>query len=472
MQKLKTIFVTVPSPAARRYLFFFPNCVGEQLQKIAAARSDVRIVFLVLQKDYERYKKFLTTFPSERVVVKPVKLDFRKTFFQKLAHFFYSYLLYTNTTRILATMGMRPGEPPAGGNRFMAPVKWLIANSFGRSRFVRLKVAPFLYYRAFTDRPFAPLFEKYQPDLVFLSSMYDRFDTRLIPEAKRRGVRTVAMPASWDHVDKYYLPFHADTLIAHNEPIKRAAVRFQSYSDASVAVTGFPHFDFLASSESVVLRAETLRSLNLPPDARYILYVSGSSYCPDEPDIIAEMLRWIAANEFGEDVYIVLRPYLGSRGKDKDFDAEKYARLAKHPRLRLFDKRGVERLDEMVLYLNVMRHAGAVLAVYSTVFLESVVFDRPLIAAPFDGWHTRPLYRSIRRFEGFEHFKDVAETSAIKTVRSFPELKQALSGYLAHPELNAEKRARMRREICGQLDGRASERVVAVILREVPKIIS
>jgi hypothetical protein len=65
-------------------------------------------------------------------------------------------------------MGMRPGEPPAGGNRFMSPVKWLIANSFGRSRFVRLKVAPFLYYRAFTDRPFAPLFEKYQPDLVLV----------------------------------------------------------------------------------------------------------------------------------------------------------------------------------------------------------------------------------------------------------------------------------------------------------------
>ena len=49
-KKMRTLFMTVPSAAARRYLFFFPNCVGDQLQKIAAVRSDVRVVFLVLKK--------------------------------------------------------------------------------------------------------------------------------------------------------------------------------------------------------------------------------------------------------------------------------------------------------------------------------------------------------------------------------------------------------------------------------------
>ncbi len=465
--KMKTLFMTVPSAAARRYLFFFPNCVGDQLQKITAARSDLRIVFLVLKKDYERYKTFLTRFPSSRVIIEPVSLSFKRTLFQKLMRFFYSYLLYTNTTRILATMGMRPGEPPAGGNRFAAPLKWLIANSFGRLRFVRLKVAPLLYYLAFRDRPLAPVFEKYHPDAVFLSSMYDRFETQVIPEAKRRGIRTIAMPASWDHVDKYYLPFHADVFVAHSEQIKRAAIRFQSYAPKSVIVTGYPHFDFLSGIESMLPREEVLASLHLPAGARYILYVSGSAYCPDEPDIVAEMLKWIDAGAFGENRYIVLRPYLGSRSKDKDFDAEKYARLALHPRLRVFDKRGVEKLDESVLYLNVMRHSAMVLAVYSTVFLESVIFDRPLVAAPFDGWNKRPLYRSIRRFEGFEHFKDVAAIGAIRAARSFPELKKVISDYFAHPERDAEKREKMRREICWKLDGRSSERLVNLILENL-----
>lgn len=464
---MKTLFVTVPSAAARRYLFFFPNCVGDQLQKIARERANLRVVFLVLKKDYERYKPFLTRFPSAQVTVEPIALTFHKSFFQKCIRFFYSYLLYTNTTRILATMGMRPGEPPAGGNRFAAPLKWLIANTFGRSRFVRLKIAPLLYYLAFTDRPLAPLFEKYHPDLVFLSSMYDRFETQVIPEAKRRGVKTIAMPASWDHVDKYYLPFHADIFVAHSEQIKRAAIRFQSYDPQSIVVTGYPHFDFLTSRESVLPHEDTLRALNLPAGARYILYVSGSAYCPDEPDIVAEMLKWLDAGAFGEDTFIVLRPYLGSRSKDKDFDAEKYARLSEHLRLRVFDKRGVEKLDESVLYLNVMRYSAMVLAVYSTVFLESAVFDRPLVAAPFDGWNKRPLYRSIRRFEGFEHFKDVAAIGAIRVARSFPELKKSIAEYLAHPELDREKREKMRRDICWKLDGRSSERLVRVILENL-----
>jgi len=332
---------------------------------------------------------------------------------------------------------------------------------------VRLKIAPILYYVAFKERPFYSLFEKYNPDLVFLSSMYDRFDTQLIPEAKRRGVKTIAMPASWDHVDKYYLPFHADTFVAHSEQIKCAAIKFQSYPSQDIVITGYPHFDFLLGDKSKISHDKVLSELNLPSGSRYILYVSGSAYCPDEPDVVEEILKWIDSGVFGKETYVVLRPYLGSRGKDKDFDAVKYARLANHPRLRVFDKRGVEDLEEMILYLNVMRYSSAVLAVYSTVFLESVVFDVPLIAAPFDGWSKRPFYRSIRRFEGFEHFKDVHKIGAIRTARTFPELKRALADYLANPKLDADKRAIMRDEICWKLDGKSSERIVDLILKKL-----
>jgi len=175
-------------------------------------------------------------FPSERVTVEPIEISYERTLVQKLFRFFYSYLLYTNTTKILATMGMRPDEPPAGGNRFLAPVKWLLANTFGRSIFIRKKLAPWLYFKINPERPFAEAFEKYQPDVVFLSSIYDRFDSRLIPEAKRRSVKTIAMQASWDHIDKYYMPFQADIFIAHSEQIRRAAIKFQSYKPES-AVT-------------------------------------------------------------------------------------------------------------------------------------------------------------------------------------------------------------------------------------------
>jgi CDP-glycerol glycerophosphotransferase (TagB/SpsB family) len=463
-QVIKTLFVTVPSAAARRYLFQFPNCVSHQLQKLAQVREDIQIVFLVLAKDYERYKPFLTLFPSERVIVEPVKVNFQLSFIQKIFRFFYAYLLYTNTTRILATMGMRPDEPPAGGNRFLAPLKWLIANTFGRSLFVRKKLVPFLYYRIFVDRPFAPLFQKYRPDLVFLTSIYDRFDSRLIAEAKRRGVKTIASQASWDHLDKYYLPFQSDIFIAHSEQIKRAAVRFQNYDPRSVVVTGFPHFDFFTSAESFLPKEKLLKDLELPPNARYLLYVSGSSYCPDEPEVVETMLSWIAADIFGPEVYLVLRPYLGSRSKDKDFDARRYQALTRHPRLRLFAKRGLEDFNDTVLFMNVIRHASIVMSVYSTVVLESVIYDRPLLTAPFDGYQKRPFYRSIRRFEGFEHFQDVIKSGGLRRAFSFSELKEAIGDYLANPSLDGDGRERMRRELCYRLDGRASERIVKVVV--------
>jgi len=464
---VKTLFMTVPSAAARRYLFQFPNCVSHQLQKLAQTRSDLRIVFLVVKKDYDRYKPFLTLFPSERVTVEPIEISYERTLVQKLFRFFYSYLLYTNTTKILATMGMRPDEPPAGGNRFLAPVKWLLANTFGRSIFIRKKLAPWLYFKINPERPFAEAFEKYQPDVVFLSSIYDRFDSRLIPEAKRRSVKTIAMQASWDHIDKYYMPFQADIFIAHSEQIRRAAIKFQSYKPESAVVTGYPHFDYFTSSESLVPREKVLAELGLSNDARYILYVSGSSYCPDEPDIIDTMLKWVSENKFGEDIYIILRPYLGSRSKDRDFDVWRYKELKSHPRLRVFEKRGLEDFNDTAMFINIMRHSSIVMSVYSTVVLESVVFDRPLLTAPFDGYKKRPFYRSIKRFEGFEHFQDVIKSGGLRRAFNFGELKEAIRAYLENPQLDREGRERMRKELCYKLDGRSSERMVEVILREL-----
>jgi CDP-glycerol glycerophosphotransferase (TagB/SpsB family) len=272
------------------------------------------------------------------------------------------------------------------------------------------------------------------------------------------------MQASWDHIDKYYLPFQADIFIAHSEQIKQAAVRFQSYSPDSVIVTGYPHFDFLTSPASFIEREKTLFALNLPPTARYILYVSGSSYCPDEPDILETMLSWVEKGEFGENIYIVLRPYLGSRSKDKEFDERRYRSLKKHTRLVSFEKRGLEDFDDTAMFLNVMRHAGVVMSVYSTVVLEAVVFDRPLLTAPFDGYAKRPYYRSIRRFEEFEHFQDVIKSGGLRRAFNFAELKEMLRFYLENPAIDAAGRQKMRNDLCYRLDGKSGERLTGVIL--------
>lgn len=461
--KPKTLFITLSSALVVRNLFVFPGSVWHRLRGLARG-GRVKVVVLVNKKDYSKYLKLFMNPLPENCVMAPVEVNYRLSLIQKIYKFFHSYLLYTNTTKILATMGMRPGEPPAGGNLYFAPLKWFIANTLGRSKFIRLKLVPFLYYRIYQSRPFKSVFDQYQPDVCLASSIYDRFDSRMIPEAKRRGVKVLGIPAGWDHIDKYYLPVHVGKILVPSEQIKKAAIRFQSYPEGDVQVIGFPQYDYLVDPRVPRPRSEVLSMIGFPQDARYIIYVSGSAYCPDEPDIVAGILKWIDGGGLGENVYLVVRPYLGSRGKDKEFDEKKFSSSASHRRVYYFDKKLPDLLEETDKFTNILLHSNAVMAVYSTVLLEAAILDKPILTAPFDGWNQRPFYRSIRRFEDFEHFQDVIRLGALRRAFNWGELKDILKGYLDNPDLNTKERKEMRRELASGADGLSSQRVVMALL--------
>lgn len=466
---MKTAFFTLSITAVYRNLIFFPGSVVDRLRRLVRERDDLRLVFIVPKKDYPKYSALLAEDIGDKLRLEHVSVPYPATLLQKVFYFFYSYFIYTGTTRQLATLGVRPDEPPAGGRlrRFLAPLKFLIANIFGKSRFLRQNLIPALYLYVFPDRPFAPLFEKYRPELVFVSHIFGRLDTRLLAEARFWGVKTMGMVSNWDHFDKYYLPFKADTLLAQSEQVKDFAERYQGYDPGQIKIVGHPHFDFIADKSYIWSRERVLKSLGWPEKAKYILYVSGSSYCIDEPDIIETLLGWMSKKKFGCDLRLVIRPYLGGRAKDREFDEEKYNRFEEHPLAAFYRKEFWADTESSAHLLNIMRHADAVIAIYSTAMIEAAVLDRPLAGIGFDGYHRRPLRKSINRFAMREHFKDVMRSGGVYTAGNFEDLFSVLKSYLENPGFYAEGRERLRGRICRPLDGRASERIVSEIVKNM-----
>ncbi|MDP3772193.1 MAG: CDP-glycerol glycerophosphotransferase family protein [bacterium] len=461
----KTIFISLSSIAAFRNLFFFPESFYGRLRQRLKDDAELRVVLIMPERYYEKVSLFLEKDISERFIIETIRLAEKKTFPQKLFYFVYSHLLYTGTTRLMATVGTRPDEPPAGGRWFLAPIKVLIARTIGRSRWVRLKIVPRIFLKLFPGcAGFGVLFQKYHPDLVFITHLYGWFDTVLLGEAKRHKVKTIGMPAGWDHLDKYFLPFQVDNLLVPSEQVCEAAVRYQSYNPKKIRVVGYTHLDFIIRHADDLTRAEVLSSLNWPTDAKYILYVSGSAYCPDEPEIIENILQWADAGKFGADMRMIIRPYLGGRSKDRAFDAEKFERFKKNPRVRFYEREFWGDMDKAREFVALMRHADAVLAVYTTMVLEAGALDRPLVAVAFDGSAHRPWYRSIRRFEGFEHFQDVLKTGAMRTAYDFDQLFEILDSYFKNPRLDGKERKLLRERLCYNLDGKASERVLDEVL--------
>lgn len=469
--QLKTVFIPVAAPAVFRNLLFFKGSVFDRIQELLKSRDDLRFVFIVQKKrDYEKHLEFFKPYLGERCIYAGVDVPLAKNWRQRVFYFWYSYLVYTGTTRILATMGMRPDEPPAGGRWYLAPMKSLIANTFGRSKFIKRRVVPFLFQRIFTARPFKELYDEYQPDLIFATHLYGWFDALLLAEGARRKTASIGMPAGWDHLDKYFIPFQTDTLLVPSEQVKDMAIRFQSYDTSRIILTGYTYFDFIVDKSLLRPREEILKSLNFPADAKLIIYVSGSAYCPDEPDIIETMLKWMDSGRFGKhDVRLVIRPYAGGRTKDREFDEQKFNRFEESPRVTFYRREFWGDLEKSAYFVNLLHHADVVVSIYSTAILEAAIHDRPLMALSFDGYKVQPFHRSIRRFEEFDHFKAVLDTKAVRIARSFENLFDFTRDYLDNPGLDAEGRELLRQGVCYKLDGLSSERIFNALAAEINK---
>lgn len=466
---MKTIFFAVTTKNVFRNLFFFPGSVFYRLVDLTKAKTDLKVVFIFPRKDYPKFADFVEPYKSDRCVMELVDFDPHQTLVQKAFYFFYSYLVYTGTTKTLATMGMRVDEPPAGGRLrlILAPMKVFIARTFGHSRWVRETLVPELFLKIYTDRPFLDMFKRYAPDLVFGTHIYGKFDLQLLAEAKRHGVKTMGMISNWDHFDKYYLPFKVDTLLAQSPQVRNLAITYQWYAPENIVVTGYPHCDLITNSKDAMTRSEILKRLGFPADAKFIVFASGSAYTADEPDIIEKILEWADAGAFGCNLHVVIRPYLGGRGADEDFDEKKYNRFREHPRVAFYEREFWGDLEKSIYFTNILRHADATVIGYSTMVLEAAVLDKPLISPSFDGYKERPFNRSIKRFELREHFQDILKTGALKRARNFDDLFRFLNEYLKNPHLDADKREKLREIALYKTDGKSSERVVEMLLKEI-----
>ena len=467
---MNTFIITLSSQPVFKNFFLFPGSFWEKLGALCAADKEKSFRAVLVMPDYYKEKygpwcaSMIRRFP-EQIFIDYVSVPAPQGIVARLFRFFYSYLIYTSTTRLLATMGTRPDEMFAG-SRYLAPMKAAIAETFGRSSFITQKAVPALFDYLFPAEPFSDVLHTYHPDLVFVPNLYGWFDTVCARDAKAHGIKTVGMTANWDHIDKYFMPVRTDLFFAQNNHIRDAAVRLQGYRPAEIMVIGYPHFDFINSKEYLIPRSALLSSIGFPRDTKYLLYISGSVYCPDEPDVIEEVLRWIDEGRFlPHDVRLVIRPYLGGRLRDRDFDIKKFEGFKTHPRVVFYQRESWHDLPGTRELLNLMAHADVVLSAFSTAALEVALFDRPLIAIGFDGHRARPFHRSVRRFEGFTHFQDVYATGGIRVTRTFDDLYAAIKKYLDNPSLDRDGRALMRRTMCPVRSRSTAEEIIELLLK-------
>jgi hypothetical protein len=450
----KTILISLGKYVEARIYALIHDSIVDRLTQ------DQNLRIVLVTPDAEIESNLREKFENGNVIIERYSEQPRQNVFQRAFHFFYSYLIYTPTTRLVSSYGVRADKPRPLWRYWNYPFKWIIANSFGKSKWIKTKLIPQLYFYVFPKRSYKYLFERYHPDLVFLTNacIWD-VDFAFLVEAKRWKIATIGIPGNWDHLSKYFLPFKPDRLLVWSEQVKREALNFQGYLEDSIQIIGAPYVDFFLRKETLESRREFLKKMSFPRDAKLVSYFSQGPYSLDGPDLVNMILNMIE-DESMENVRIVIRVHPRAI-----FEKEKYIPFRDNPLIYIDEVKDLASVDSFKYYANLLFHSDVVVTTYSSVAAEGSIFDRPTIIAGFDGYKKRPLYQSVRRHRNFTHFQDVLATGGVREVKSQDEFLSSIKEYLAYPERDREERAALRKEIFGYADGQNTQRLHGEVLK-------
>jgi hypothetical protein len=309
-------------------------------------------------------------------------------------------------------------------------------------------------------------FQKYQPDLVFYTTLYSK-DLCLEIAARARGVKAVAFVLSWDNpTTKGPFPVRPDRLVAWNTILRDEALKYHGLREDQICVAGVPQFDIYCDRERFRSRAEFFRKWNLDPSKKLITYTTGTpGTAPFDDEIVDLLYQKLRAGAFKEPAQLLVRLH------PKDI-YEIYRKFENQPELiiQLPGRRAKTNdswnptHDDMYGLAELMCYSDVVVNIASTTTIDAAAFDTPVVNVAFDGYKEKPNEQSCRRYYEYEHYQRVVATGGFKISYSIDELVTHIQDCFDDPKREADGRARIREEQCYKLDGQSGRRIGEYLL--------
>ncbi len=320
----------------------------------------------------------------------------------------------------------------------------------------------------FYDDSYAALFDRYRPDLVFATSIISSVDISCLKSARRRGIATVAMPRGWDNINATLYAILPDRLIVQNETMRADALTYQLAKPKRVVVTGFPQFDWYYRPEILQSRAEFFRSRGLDPNKKLILWGSSGRVTQQKISICDTLTRAVqTAGTLVEPTQLLIRAHFS------DVRSGRFDYLRGQPNVFVdanivqsdffYDNINPDR-TEIATLANTLYHADVVVVQSSTLSLDALCCDRPVINTAFGGLYNKSN-RDITSFlYQADCYRPLVTLGAVDLVGSESELLASINAYLQNPARRELGRRTALTQLAYRADGQSSHRVAEVIL--------
>lgn len=312
----------------------------------------------------------------------------------------------------------------------------------------------------------------HQPAFLFCPSLLYGVEWQLVKEAKRLGIKTVGMVASWDNFySKTFLRVFPNYLFVQNKLLKKQAMVLADYPEHRIRMVGTPQYDRHWKKEGIVSRSEFMERIGADPNKKLILYAfSGKISETVDNEMLGVLRRLLEESGLQRTTQVLVRPY-----PKRNFSPQKaqwvrqsFGFLVEESSTAIGNGNDKWELDDAALRFmaNSLAHADVVITTCSTFFVEAAIFGAPLIGISFDGELQLDAVNSVRRFRQWEHLADLERTGGVWFVENETAFLRALQSYLSSRELHNDGRKRMVEEQLGGLGGMAA-RTIAESLQKI-----
>lgn len=310
--------------------------------------------------------------------------------------------------------------------------------------------------------------EDLNPDLFVFGRLHLKGTAYWSRALKRIGCPMVGVVSSWDHPTVHGpTPRGMNGYIVASQRMKEEMTALHGIDEKKVFQIGKVQMDIFNNDSAIMDRADFLSELGVPRENKIITFATNTDGLKEHERSIAQNLKDGFKQGKYKNVSLILRTHPQDTKWQQDF-----LPLADSKNIICLNscsfgfQNNVELSDgkkDQILLTNLMKHSSMVIQSRSSIALDAIAFDTPVISLAFNGDLRKENYDSFVWEYAFEHYKPLVNANGMYLVGSYDALDQAISVYLSHSNLHAEGRQLIREQHIEPFDGQASERMISCI---------
>lgn len=457
---MKTIFITIGEDIIFRNIFKtnFWNLFYSGLENF-----NVRIIVLVKPESLDYFKDYFSSYEKVFVIAfkrekVPKKVSLLETLMRSC--------IDSHTNLWSKMRSYYRGDSSFLDTYIKRLHTFLLGRNYFYKNWLRKK-----YISSDSDSNAKKIFDEYNPSLLIASSITNfDFDVVLSREAKKRGIRLVGMPRSWDNFSSHgMVRVVPDKILVQDNFLVDMLKEYQSVdlNKTEVEVFGLPHYDDYFKKEKIEDREVFLNKMGIDKNKKIITYGAMGTFLFVSEEGVPELLNSIAENELkDENIQFIYRGH--PKFKLSSENISKYKNILFDIESDYIDKKK----DEDRHYINLLHHSDFIISGASTFIIDAISLDKKFISCiGFDPIQKKVKYwESVLRFyDTYTHFEALVETGNIYLFKNREELVSEIKNFLS-----VESDYNYNRDACiekffAPFDGKSAERLSDKLLLEIKK---